>query len=130
MPNPLGAAIDGPLAIHATLVLAGGNLVAGPHLVSIEAGGSVVRTSGHVIGSLRKALAAGGALSVLFEIGDASGYTPIDVGWPSVGTTGTLTRRPSAQTHRPLSPPASIRPRASIGRGPSCPRAYPRTRTR
>ena len=89
--NPLGAAIDGPLAIHATLVLAGGNLVAGPHLVSVEAGGSVARTSGHVIGSLRKAVAAGGALSVLFEIGDASGYTPIGVTWPTVGTTGTLT---------------------------------------
>jgi len=111
--NPQGVAIDGPLTIHATLILAGGNLVAGPHLVSIEAGGVVSRTSGHVIGSLRKAIPAGGALSVVFEIGDASGYTPIEVSWPSVSTTGTLTAwtvgaDPTTLSDSGLDPSASV----------------------
>ncbi len=88
--NPAGTSIGGPLTLHVGLVLGGGNLHAGPHLVTIAAGGSVGRTSGHVIGALQKSISVGGPLSLTFEIGDASGYTPVQASWVSVSAAGTI----------------------------------------
>ena len=94
--NPAGAALGDPLTLHAGLVLAGGNLDAGPHLVTIAAGGTVVRSNGHVIGRLQKTIPAGGAVSVGFEIGDALGYTPLQASWQVVTVAGTVTASTSA----------------------------------
>ena len=94
--NPVGTALAGPLTLHVGLVLAGGNLDAGPHLVAIAAGGTVARSSGHVIGRLQKTIPAGGPVSVNFEIGDALGYTPLQASWETVTVAGTLTASTSA----------------------------------
>ena len=94
--NPVGTALTGPLTLHAGLVLAGGNLDARPHLVTIAAGGTVARSSGHVIGRLQKTIPAGGPVSVNFEIGDALGYAPIQASWAAVTVAGTLTAFTSA----------------------------------
>lgn len=89
--NPTGVTLDGPLDVTGQLILAGGNLVGLPHIVSITPGASVTRTSGHVVGSLQKAIASGGPSTVAFEIGDASGYAPIEITWTTVGTSGSMT---------------------------------------
>ena len=94
--NPVGTALTGPLLLHAGLVLDGGNLDAGPHLVTIAAGGTVARSSGHVIGRLQKTILAGGSVSVNFEIGDALVYAPLQASWGTVTVAGTLTAATSA----------------------------------
>ena len=87
---------SGPLTVHAGLILAGGNLDAGPHIVAVASGGIVTRSSGHVIGRLQKAILVGGPASVAFEIGDALGYTPLEASWDTVTVAGTLTASTSA----------------------------------
>jgi hypothetical protein len=94
--NPAGTALGGPLTLHVGLVLAGGNVVAGPHLLAITAGGTVARSSGHVIGRLQKTIPTGGPMSVTFEIGDALGYTPLLASWETVTVTGTMAASTSA----------------------------------
>ncbi|MCC6348679.1 MAG: putative Ig domain-containing protein, partial [Candidatus Eisenbacteria bacterium] len=64
--------------VNGTLTLSGGNVATGSNTLVLAATGSVSRTSGHVVGQLRKSLAAG-ASSATFEIGDASHYTPLSV---------------------------------------------------
>ena len=94
--NPAGTALRGPLTVHTGLVLGGGNLDAGAHLVAVAAGGTVTRSSGHVIGRLQKSIPAGGPTSVTFEIGDALGYTPLQASWESVTVAGNVTSSTSA----------------------------------
>ena len=111
--NPAGTALDGPLTMHAGLLLAGGNLDAGPHLLAVAAGGTVARSSGHVIGRLQKAIPAGGPVSVTFEIGDALGYTPLQASWETVTVAGTLTVVHLRRRRRwRLSPPSAWCPRS------------------
>ena len=89
--NPQGVALDADLLIHGSLSLDGGNLVADPHTVAIAPSGSVTRTTGHVVGRLQKAIVAGGAVAVTFEIGDLAGYAPVSVSWGAVSVDGMLT---------------------------------------
>ncbi|HEX7172236.1 MAG TPA: hypothetical protein VF365_06470, partial [Candidatus Limnocylindria bacterium] len=87
--NPEGAALDAPLTVT-DANLAGGNLVAAPHALIIGAGGLVTRTSGHVVGILQKPVTAGGATTVVFEVGDSMAYAPIEVSWQAVSASGGL----------------------------------------
>ena len=114
--NPAGTALDGPLTIHAGLVLAGGNLDAGPHLLAVAAGGTVARSSGHVIGRLQKAIQAGGPVSVTFEIGDTLGYTPVQATWESVTIAGTVIVATSAGDDLAALTATGLVPEASVNR--------------
>ncbi len=64
-----------------------------------------MRSSGHVIGRLQKAIPAGGPVSVTFEIGDALGYTPVQASWESVTIAGTVIASTSAGDDLAASPP-------------------------
>jgi hypothetical protein len=113
--NGAGMALEGPLTIHGALLLDGGNLAANPFAVTIAPGGVVSRTSGHVIGTLVKAIAGGGAVSVNFEIGDALGYAPAQVEWPVVTDPGTIAASSSAGDDAGLAA-AGLEPNASVNR--------------
>ncbi|MGH2427799.1 MAG: hypothetical protein ACRDGV_02760, partial [Candidatus Limnocylindria bacterium] len=113
--NPSGVALDAPLTIHGALSLDGGNLIARPYLVSIAPGGGVARVGGHVIGRLQKPVAAGGALALIFEVGDEGGYTPAEVTWASVATDGRLTVAAVSDDHAELAA-AGLDPAASVNR--------------
>ena len=108
--------LDGPLALHIRLRLDGGNLDAGGHLVRIVAGATVARTSGHVMGTLEKPIAAGGPLSVTFEIGDATGYTPLVATWVAVSLDGTLTAVTAAGNDAAGLAAVGLVPTASVNR--------------
>ena len=59
------------------LTFTNGTLTTNANTVIITSTGSVSRTSGHVIGNLRKAFAAVG--SKVFEVGTANGFSPATV---------------------------------------------------
>ncbi len=114
--NPAGVALDGPITIHLRLDLAGGNVDAGPHLVAVAPGGTVIRTSGHVIGRLQKTIGAGSPVAVLFEIGDASGYTPVDIVFDAVLVGGTITASTVAGDDVAALSAVGLVPSASVNR--------------
>jgi uncharacterized repeat protein (TIGR01451 family) len=102
------------LTVGATLTLTSGKIVTSSNFVIIPALGSVSRTSGHVVGNLRKNVATG-ATSRTFEVGDASNYTPVVVSFGSVGTAGNLTVSTTAGDHPNIST-STITPSKSVNR--------------
>ena len=113
--NPQGVTLDADLVIHGTLSLDGGNLIADPFTVAVASTGSVARTIGHVVGRLQKAIPAGGALAVTFEVGDLVAYAPVDVSWSAVSIGGTLAVATRPGDDSGLST-AGINPAASLNR--------------
>ncbi len=71
-----------------TLQLTSGNISTGANTLIIGSGAAVSRTSGHVIGNLRKDFAANG--SKVFEVGTANGYSPFTAN-VTAGTPGNIT---------------------------------------
>ncbi len=98
--NSNGVALSGvDVTVGATLTFTSGNITTGSaNRVSISAGGSVSRTSGHVVGKLRKNVATG-ATSRTFEVGDAGNYTPVSVSFASVLVAGDLAASTTAGDH-------------------------------
>lgn len=84
--------------VSGTLTLTSGVITTGANTFSIGASGTVSRTSGHVVGNFRKNVATG-ATTRVFEIGDATNYTPVSVTFASVTTAGNLTASASAGDH-------------------------------
>ena len=67
----------GNLTFNGTLTFTVGNLTTNANTVIIGGAGTVARTSGHVIGNLRKVYTA--AASKPFEVGTANGFSPVTV---------------------------------------------------
>ena len=82
--------IPGNVTVNGIFTLSGGNVNTGSYLISITSTGSVSRTGGHVIGNFKKHVATG-ATSKIFEIGDATNYTPVTVAFANVTTADYLT---------------------------------------
>lgn len=61
------------------LELVSGNITTGPTTVTIRTTGVVNRTSGHVVGNLRKQIDTNGTITRTFEVGTPSGYAPVDL---------------------------------------------------
>lgn len=61
------------------LELLSGNITTGPNTVTIRTTGVVNRTSGHVVGNLRKQIDTNGTITRTFEVGTPSGYAPVDL---------------------------------------------------
>jgi fibronectin-binding autotransporter adhesin len=78
------------VTVNGTLTLTSGNIITGSSKQIMGASGGISRTSGHIIGNLQKNVATG-ATSRTFEIGDASGYTPVSVTFGNVSVAGDLT---------------------------------------
>ena len=95
--------LHGDLTVNGVLEMVSGDVQAGSDVLVIGSAGSVSRTSGHVIGQLRKPVAAGNS-SQTFEIGDASNYTPLQVTGQEAGfgSAFTLTASTSAGDHGSL----------------------------
>ena len=88
--NPNGLRLSAALAVQGTMTFSQGNVVAVPFELSLGPGASVVRTSGHVIGGLRKSVPAGSGITMTFEIGDASAYAPLSVVVANILASGEL----------------------------------------
>jgi hypothetical protein len=92
------ASLGGSITVNGVLTLTNGGITTGSNKVIIAAGGSVSRTSGHIIGNLQKNVATG-SVSRTFEVGTASGYDPIVVNFGSVSVAGNLTANVTAGEH-------------------------------
>jgi uncharacterized repeat protein (TIGR02543 family) len=91
--------LGGPLTVSGTLSLLSGKLITGVQTLVMAPGANVMRGSGHVVGRLRKTVPTGTATALTFEVGSNSDYTPIDVVFDHVTTTGTLTANANAGEH-------------------------------
>ncbi len=99
--NSMGVALDTSVTVNGALTLNGGNIITGVNTLAIGETGSVVRTSGYIVGNLKKNVATGLTTSRTFEIGDATNYTPVTVDFSNVTTQGNLT----SSTTIPGAPP-------------------------
>ncbi len=96
--NASGVTFLSDATVKGTLTLTGGNVDMGSFALTVDTAGSVSRTSGHVVGKLRKFVSTG-AVSRTFEIGDASNYTPINVTFGNVTGAGYLTASTTSGEH-------------------------------
>jgi len=100
--DPTGVQLGGSAltyTIAGTLDFTSGNLVTGTNTIAISTSGSVTRTSGHVVGNLRKNIPAGASVVRTFEIGTGSDYAPADVVLASVSAPGTLRATTASGDH-------------------------------
>ncbi|HYF33246.1 MAG TPA: T9SS type A sorting domain-containing protein [Chitinophagaceae bacterium] len=93
-----GISLGGDVTISGTLTFTNGNITPGVNTLYITSSGTVARTSGHVIGNLKKYIPTG-AVSKTFEVGDATAYGPVYVEFASVTTAGDLTIRSTGGDH-------------------------------
>lgn len=87
------------VTVGGTLTFTSGGITTGTNTVIISAGGSVARTSGHVVGNLQKNVALGAGIARTFEIGDAATYAPVSVTFASVTTAGNLVATTTSGDH-------------------------------
>ncbi len=99
--NASGVTLGGNATVGGTLTLTSGNITTGSNSLIIASGGSVSRTSGHVVGNLQKAVTGTGTIS--FEVGTGSDYAPISANITAVTGTGTLTGSSSSGVHGSIS---------------------------
>lgn len=113
--NSNGISLSGvDVTVGGALTFTSGNITTSANTVNIPSGGSVSRTSGHVVGNFRKNVATG-ATSRTFEIGDASNYTPVSVVFGSVTVAGDLTASSTAGDHANIAS-ATINAAKSVNR--------------
>ena len=96
--DALGATISSNVIINGILTLTNGKITTNANMVAVSSSGNVSRVNGYVSGRLQKYITTG-AVSTTFEIGDASNYTPIDISFSDVSTSGILTAATTAGDH-------------------------------
>ncbi len=103
--NANGIILNSSPTISNTLTLTSGNITTGTNTVIIGSSGSVSggSSSSFVLGNLQKYVATG-ATSRTFEVGTASGYTPVTVAFGSVSVAGNLSVNATAGEHANIAP--------------------------
>jgi hypothetical protein len=101
--NPTGLALGGSartatIGAGGVLDLGASNLMTGDNTIGLANGASLSRTTGRVVGRLRKSVAPGPS-TVAFEIGSATDDTPVAATFGNVLTGGTLTASTTAGQH-------------------------------
>ncbi len=96
--NSSGVTLDFDVTVAGTLTFTIGKVTTGANVLSVADGGSVSRTSGHVVGNLQKYIPTGDP-SATFEVGDSANYTPITVSFTSVTAAGELTASTTIGDH-------------------------------
>ncbi len=82
---------SGDLTVNGTLALGAGRITTGGNKVILPAGSSLTRSGGgYVVGRLQRAVPAGASVPV-FEIGDATDYTPVELTFGDGTGAGDLT---------------------------------------
>ena len=95
--NPLTVTVPSNITVDGVLTLTSGNLVTGSNTVTLAATASIVRTNGHVVGSLKRNIPTS-ATSVAFEIGSTSTYRPVTLNFGSITTAGSITMNGTSGT--------------------------------
>ncbi|HET6224876.1 MAG TPA: hypothetical protein VFF27_01265, partial [Bacteroidia bacterium] len=89
--NNTSLTIPADVTVSTALTFTTGTIITGSNNVIITSTGSVSRTSGHVIGNLRKNVAVGSGISKTYEVGTSADYTPLTLVFTTVTTTGNFT---------------------------------------
>ena len=97
--NNSSLTIPADITVNATLTFTSGNIITNAFNVLMATAGTVSRTSGHVIGNLRKNVAVGSNVTRTFEVGTGNDYTPLTFAFTSVTTAGNLTASSTAGDH-------------------------------
>jgi hypothetical protein len=98
--NPGGVTLLSDLMLNGDLVLLSGNVTTGAATLWIVTGGTVSRTSGHIVGNLKRGVpVSSGPLSMTFDIGDNARYAPFEATFASVSTAGALTVSTTGSDH-------------------------------
>ena len=97
--NNTSLTIAADITINAALTFTAGNIITNSYNVIMGNSGTVSRTSGHVVGNLRKNVATGSNITRNFEIGTGTDYTPLNVVFASVTTAGSLTAKSFSGDH-------------------------------
>jgi fibronectin-binding autotransporter adhesin len=96
--NSAGITLSAGINVGGTLTLTSGNITTSSNDVYVSSTGTVSRTSGHIVGNLRKYIASG-ATSKTFEIGDSGAYAPVVIAFASVTTPGDVTATTASGDH-------------------------------
>lgn len=115
MSNASGLTINNDISVGGTLTFSSGNISTGANTVRVTATGSTSRTSGHVVGKLRKNIATGVDVSQTFEIGTGASYTPVLTVFVTVTATGDVTATTATPDH-PQIATAGINSARSVNR--------------
>jgi len=97
--NAAGVTLLTDETVSSTLTLTSGNISTGSNKMIIAAGGTVLRTSGHVVGNLQKNFATGSNVARAYEVGTGSDYTPVDATIASVTAAGNVTAKSTSGDH-------------------------------
>ena len=113
-----GLTINNDVTVNSTMTFTAGNVTTGTgNTLIIGSSGSVSRTSGHVVGRLRKYFPTGSSISREFEIGEGTNYLPVSIPSASVSAAGYLTVYMTAGDHPNLGGSGSnIDPTKSVNR--------------
>jgi hypothetical protein len=109
-----GITLGNDVSVTGTLTLTSGNVTTGAQVLYVASGGTVSRTSGHVVGNLKKAVGLG-ATALTFEIGDVAAYLPVTISFGNVSTAGDLTISTTGGDHPALAS-STIDPTKSANR--------------
>lgn len=114
--NPNGVTLNSLMYISINLDFIDGNIITGANLVNMTAvTSSVTRTgSGHVEGYLRKAYDASNK-SKIYEVGTGVDYSPIEISFATVSSSGVLTARAISGDHFDIFS-SDINPSKSVNR--------------
>ncbi len=114
--NSFGVTLSGNVTVNGVLSFTSGKITTGANKISIGALGSISGSGGYVIGNLEKTISTSGSpLAVTFEIGDAAYYTPVNLIFASVSSSGTVIASTTGTDHPDL-PNSSINPAVSAQR--------------
>jgi len=97
-----GVTLSSNTTVNGTLTLSSGKITTGSNKLILSSSGTLSRTSGHIVGNLQKNIPVG-TPSLTFEIGDAGAYTPIDINFASVSTSGNLIASTTSGDHSDIS---------------------------
>jgi hypothetical protein len=75
--NASGVNLSGNVTVNGVLTLTNGNVNTGVNVLTIGTGGSITRTTGHIIGDVEKFFGGTGAFN--YPTGTATGYSPVSV---------------------------------------------------
>lgn len=87
------------ITVNSTLTFTAGSIITNTNNVIMAAAGTVARTTGHVIGNLRKNVTIGSNISRTYEVGTSTAYAPLTVLFTTVTTAGNLTASTTAGDH-------------------------------
>ena len=102
------------MTVNGVFTLSGDTFSSNGHLLYVSSTGSVVRTSGEVVGTLTKYVPTGSP-TVTFEVGDASTYTPATLVFNSVSVAGDVSASTTPGDH-PQIATSTIDPAQSVNR--------------